>query len=217
MNIMNSKTLIIIIAILVLIVIIYTLLFQNPKPIACTEEAKVCPDGSAVGRVPLNCDFAPCPSEINCSLFSADNCPNLCVVCPPCEACSSISCQTEEFCKSIGFDRSWWENVHPKNICKCPAGYVQEGDVCNPTCYYGTPKCLSPSIPCNSSVSIEDLCAASGGTVRTQLCCKAVDEFPNTCLIGGCGCSPTDSKEVKVCDCGENKCWDNVKNECANL
>ncbi len=33
------------------------------KPVACTEEAKVCPDGSAVGRVGPNCEFAPCPGE----------------------------------------------------------------------------------------------------------------------------------------------------------
>jgi putative hemolysin len=29
--------------------------------IACTEEAKLCPDGSAVGRVGPNCEFAACP------------------------------------------------------------------------------------------------------------------------------------------------------------
>ena len=28
---------------------------------ACTEEAKVCPDGSAVSRTGPNCEFAPCP------------------------------------------------------------------------------------------------------------------------------------------------------------
>lgn len=28
---------------------------------ACTLEAKVCPDGTAVGRVAPSCDFAPCP------------------------------------------------------------------------------------------------------------------------------------------------------------
>jgi hypothetical protein len=28
---------------------------------ACTMEAKICPDGSTVGRVAPNCDFAPCP------------------------------------------------------------------------------------------------------------------------------------------------------------
>ncbi len=30
---------------------------------ACTEEAKVCPDGSAVGRTGPNCEFAPCFGE----------------------------------------------------------------------------------------------------------------------------------------------------------
>jgi len=28
---------------------------------ACTLEVKVCPDGTAVGRIAPNCDFAPCP------------------------------------------------------------------------------------------------------------------------------------------------------------
>lgn len=30
-------------------------------PIACTKEAKLCPDGSVVGRVGPKCEFAPCP------------------------------------------------------------------------------------------------------------------------------------------------------------
>lgn len=29
---------------------------------ACTMEAMVCPDGSAVGRTGPNCAFAPCPT-----------------------------------------------------------------------------------------------------------------------------------------------------------
>ena len=29
---------------------------------ACTTEAKICPDGSAVGRTGPNCSFAPCPT-----------------------------------------------------------------------------------------------------------------------------------------------------------
>lgn len=32
------------------------------EPITCTKEARICPDGSAVGRVGLNCEFAPCPA-----------------------------------------------------------------------------------------------------------------------------------------------------------
>jgi len=31
---------------------------------ACTEEAKICPDGSAVGRIGPNCEFAPCPQIV---------------------------------------------------------------------------------------------------------------------------------------------------------
>ena len=31
------------------------------EPISCTMEAKLCPDGSAVGRTGPNCEFAACP------------------------------------------------------------------------------------------------------------------------------------------------------------
>lgn len=31
--------------------------------IACTQEAKLCPDGSAVGRTGPNCEFASCPVD----------------------------------------------------------------------------------------------------------------------------------------------------------
>ncbi len=34
------------------------------SPVACTQEAKLCPDGSAVGRTGKNCEFAPCPKTI---------------------------------------------------------------------------------------------------------------------------------------------------------
>ncbi len=33
-----------------------------PDQQACTMEAKLCPNGTSVGRVPPNCDFTPCPS-----------------------------------------------------------------------------------------------------------------------------------------------------------
>lgn len=33
----------------------------QPKSVACTMEAKICPDGSAVGRTGPNCEFTPCP------------------------------------------------------------------------------------------------------------------------------------------------------------
>lgn len=33
------------------------------EPVACTLDAKQCPDGSYVGRIPPNCEFAPCPDS----------------------------------------------------------------------------------------------------------------------------------------------------------
>lgn len=35
---------------------------SSPSAVACTMEAKICPDGSSVGRSGPNCEFAPCPT-----------------------------------------------------------------------------------------------------------------------------------------------------------
>lgn len=35
---------------------------SSPTGAACTLEAKVCSDGSSVGRTGLNCEFAACPT-----------------------------------------------------------------------------------------------------------------------------------------------------------
>lgn len=35
---------------------------SSPSAKACTMEAKICPDGSGVGRSGPNCEFAPCPT-----------------------------------------------------------------------------------------------------------------------------------------------------------
>ncbi len=38
---------------------------EPPKeePVFCTMDAKMCPDGSFVGRIPPDCRFAPCPDS----------------------------------------------------------------------------------------------------------------------------------------------------------
>ena len=45
---------------------VYLAIFGTGAPLpeqkACTEEAKLCPDGSAVGRTGPNCEFAACPT-----------------------------------------------------------------------------------------------------------------------------------------------------------
>jgi len=59
----------------------------------------------------------------------------------------------------------------------------------------------------NCTETVDQACTNSGGTVTTALCCKSSNDFPNTCLIGACGCSPENSRTVKMCDCGEGKCF----------
>lgn len=60
---------------------------------------------------------------------------------------------------------------------------------------------------CIQTENFEENCIASGGALTTSLCCKSVQDFPDTCLIGACGCSPLESHEIKVCDCGEGMCF----------
>ncbi|MDO8575824.1 MAG: carboxypeptidase-like regulatory domain-containing protein [bacterium] len=61
---MSTRTLIL--GLLVLIVglgiVVYAAPFKflSPEPVACTMEAKICPDGSSVGRTGPNCEFADC-------------------------------------------------------------------------------------------------------------------------------------------------------------
>ena len=37
---------------------------KSAQPVACTMEAKLCPDGSAVGRTGPNCEFSKCPEVV---------------------------------------------------------------------------------------------------------------------------------------------------------
>jgi hypothetical protein len=62
---------------------------------------------------------------------------------------------------------------------------------------------------------LEKNCLDSGGQVVTQTCCQSSGDFPNSCLIGACGCSPSYSHQIKICDCGQGKCFDGY--ECNNF
>lgn len=60
------KTILIVVFLMIVIVLIgavYIFLKTENEPITCTMEAKECSDGSYVGRIPPNCNFAACPKE----------------------------------------------------------------------------------------------------------------------------------------------------------
>ncbi len=61
---------------------IKNLVIQNPETVACTMEAKLCPDGSYVGRIGPKCEFAECPSPINIGSGTLNGTMTIGPICP---------------------------------------------------------------------------------------------------------------------------------------
>jgi len=92
---------------------------------------------------------------------------------------------------------------HEVPVCDCPAGSCFDGMGCtspNPP----TP----PTPPANPKAKA---CLKSGGTIDKALCCESTGDFPNTCLIGACGCSLDYSHEVDACACPAGLCFNGKK------
>lgn len=58
-----------------LMLLIAVFVLSSCQPVACTMDAKICPDGSAVGRIGPNCEFAACP-EVTACPEDAKLCPD---------------------------------------------------------------------------------------------------------------------------------------------
>jgi|GEM_PF-1203793 len=57
---------ILLVALVIILIPVGFYLFKsanNTGPVACTMEARICPDGTAVGRTGPSCDFSPCPAN----------------------------------------------------------------------------------------------------------------------------------------------------------
>jgi len=79
----NNKGIVAILIVLIIIGVLalgggtyYFLVKKTQKPVGCTQEAKICPDGSAVSRTGPNCGFAACPTvktdeTVNWKTFTA--------------------------------------------------------------------------------------------------------------------------------------------------
>jgi|GEM_PF-5751027 len=62
----------------------------------------------------------------------------------------------------------------------------------------------------DAGAELANECVASGGTVNAQMCCiGTAAEFRDTCTnaVGACGCSPTNSVNVRVCTCPSGGCF----------
>ena len=112
----NIKEVIVIIIILIIvgIFIFYSL---EKEPVACTADAKLCPDGTYVSRVAPDCNFAPCPiskvceidsdcmvfgedGDCNCGCYNKDALPQDSGGACFCAAPTSCEC-VEEVCEGV--------------------------------------------------------------------------------------------------------------------
>ncbi|MEO8606110.1 MAG: hypothetical protein ABI629_26300 [bacterium] len=50
-------------------------------------------------------------------------------------------------------------------------------------------------------------CVDAGGIVTSGSCCSSASDFPNTCGLGICGCSPSSSRQLRLCECPTGQCW----------
>lgn len=71
--------------------------------------------------------------------------------------------------------------------------------------------CAGPGPSDGGSGQAEQGCISSGGTPAFASCCESVDDFPNTCLVGACGCAPNNSHEVNTCECPAGTCFDGTR------
>ncbi|MBD3313470.1 hypothetical protein GF345_03440 [Candidatus Woesearchaeota archaeon] len=51
-----------------------------------------------------------CSETENCNEYSWEECPEDCWICPPCPACTNITCQTPEFCQGQGYEEEWYSS-----------------------------------------------------------------------------------------------------------
>jgi hypothetical protein len=60
--------------------------------------------------------------------------------------------------------------------------------------------------PSNDSINAQ-ACTTTGGHVENNLCCTGASNFPDSCGVGACSCSPTNLKVVDTCVCPSGACF----------
>jgi putative hemolysin len=137
------------------------------------------------------------------------------VITARCPGCFDVKLQTGDGPQYVVKLADW--KIIEELGCVCPEGYVQEGEACNPKCYYENPKCLSPSVKCTEKIKKD----CSGG------CPLLSQPSPTFCtdgtiISGGkdeCGCElppkclKACTEEAKVCPDGTSVSR-NAENNC---
>ena len=198
------------------------------EPVACTADAKMCPDGSFVGRNPsLNCEFeecpelkecdalSPCPENRECYLFPEEE-KAYCFEGDPCTRCDSGECNILE---SYPMQVRCLENPATcagegeqfSDSLDCCEGLVKAVNTCE-ECRQEDEALAFDGIPCCEGLEAVD------GFCRKTSCnrsCSADSDCTYTCEISNCvnkddfdclGAEMTCPLPLGQCVCAGNQC-----------
>ncbi|MDP1694296.1 MAG: hypothetical protein Q8L34_02035 [Candidatus Woesearchaeota archaeon] len=157
-----------------LLVLLVSGCIQIKEPVACTDDAKACPDGTYVGRDSNNnCQFYPCPQPRQCT-EEVKNCPGASAVGrDPYNNCEFYPCPTIQACT--------------KELKSCPGGTMVSRNPSNNCEFYECPPTTKiTKIKCESQNGIVVLNPGAGvmcpqgrvmiGTVNigveSGICCR---------------------------------------------
>ena len=206
-------------------------------PKACALDAKICPDGTAVGRMGPDCEFAPCPN----ASVAQPNVPNASqanqsVACGYCQYPENGSCVSYQCCADADCGANSSCSGHRCTLrqgCRYgnpPCGENEEcaNNACalRKGCAYGNPPC-----PANASCSNNACVLKSGCQYGNPSCGANYDCIGNGCVLkpgcayGNPGCDAdhdciANQCVLKAgCQYGNPKCDTNlycVNNQCVN-
>jgi hypothetical protein len=153
----------------------------------------------------------------NCNALDCDD-SNVCTTdnCNPNTGCqhtaNTASCDDSNACTQTDACNAG-ECVGSNPVTCAAQDACHEAGTCDPS----TGECSNPEIAdgtaCDDGACFDGVCydeysscLSSGGTVATRICCASASNFPNTCVVGACGCHG--GKETMVCNCPEGMCFD---------
>ncbi len=204
----GKKLGLIILPMLILIISGCSLPWQAPQQVGCDLDAKLCPDGSAVGRSGPNCEFAACPQiDINPAITDFNSCS---------AAGYPIMESYPRQCRANG--RTYTERLIDNNSssctispnCQLPMDYAVRSNCpyqayCyNQKCVVGCPLWDEPTNSWEVKCSVDKDCNCAAWNEQENYTCACVDGQCASIVSGPSSEQPGPAAGDYAADCLKN-------------